>query len=530
MAARALSHLLSSGVAFSRTSTFYEFSQNVLFLDKEDARKACVELILCGAPLSVLGAPSNVLEDAAATALLCQPQKYMHLADYCPLEARPRILAKAAVEAFCKNDLNGLNVVAGKIEALRAGDSVYTCIADRVGAWLLAKPRALAFYTRINVLLSRFQVARYMSAEARVAFFCAALRGGAFTSVDAFKVNMKQMLVESVASSQIVEAICASGRSKLLTEYLDSIQKKHEDVPGLMGAEFEGVLGHAAAHGKTGILHALVTQNTPVEQLYRPAVCAVRNEQVRVVKLVYQWSSTHPELKEVIKGVSALLSRYDTSSVYYNKGDTRARLRGILRVLGLGLLPEANALSETAWVRAFEGVDWDWHGESADAEVGRQVLVCFCAREMRTALRAAMRVCPLGEDAAALLLPHLPCSTSASLAMVEDLCAYSNSLHLNTDPETAQRLLEFAGEYGVVPGALRIARAVPRDLVAALVAAAVSERNATKMQVYQLTNPGSVEAALSAHEEPPNAQDDFHMWLQLRAPGMRWSPAFIRRE
>jgi hypothetical protein len=524
MAARALSHLLSSGTVFSRTSSFYEFAQKTLSLSEEDAKKACTELIMYGAPLPVLGAPSDVVEDAAAKALLCQPQKYMGLADYCPLDARPRILGKAAVEAFCQNDLNGLNAVGVKIEAMQHGDSVYQYIADGVGAWLLAEPRALAFYTRTNVLLTRFRAQTHMSVEARMELTCACMRGGAFNSVGALVENMKQLKVPEVDSVRIIEAICASGRTKLLCEYLDYIKKKPEDVPALLGGAFERVLNHAAAHGKTGILHTLVNENTPVEQLYHPAVCAVRNEQVRVVKLVYQWSNTHEKLKEIVKGVSALLSHHGTSFVYYNKGDTRVRLRGILRALGLGMLPEANSLGESAWVRAFEGVNWDWRGESADAEVERQLLAFFCAREMRVALRGAMSVCPLEREAAALLVPHLPCRTPTSLVMIEDMCGLSECPNLDIDPETALRFLEYAGKHGILMGALRVAHGVAQDSVAALVASALSERNVTRMHVYQLTNPSSVEAALSVHDESPERQDEFHTWLHQRVPGIRWSP------
>ena len=530
MAARALSHLLSSGTAFSRTSTFYEFAQKSLSLSEDDVKKACTELIIYGAPLSVLGAPSDVIEDAAATALLCQAEKYMHLADHCPLDARPRILAKAAIEAFCKNDLNGMNTVGVKIEEMQSCELVYQSIADGIHAWLLSERRALAFYTRTNLLLTRFHAQKCMNTEARAALFYACIRGGVFHSRDVLLENMKQLKLDAVDPPQVIEAICASGRSKLLEEYLEFIEKKPDDVPKLLGSDFERVLNHAAAHGKTSILRMLVNEKTPAEQLYQPAVCAVRNEQVRVVKLVFQWSRTHSELKEIAKGVSALLSHHGTSSVYYNKADTRLRLRGILRVLGLGMLPEANALGESSWVRVFEGVNWDWHGESAEAEVQRQLLACFCAREMRVALRAAISVCSLEEDAMALLLPHLPCRTPTSLVMIEDMCGLSDCLYLDTDPETALRFLEYAGKQGILMGALRVAHMVTQDAVAALVATAVAERNMTSIHVYQLTNPSSVEAALLVHEESPEMQDAFHTWLHQRVPGMRWSPPFIRKD
>jgi hypothetical protein len=69
-----------------------------------------------------------------------------------------------------------------------------------------------------------------------------------------------------------------------------------------------------------------------------------------------------------------------------------------------------------------------------------------------------------------------------------------------------------------------VAHGVAQDSVAALVASALSERNVTRMHVYQLTNPSSVEAALSVHDESPERQDEFHTWLHQRVPGIRWSP------
>ncbi len=292
----------------------------------------------------------------------------------------------------------------------------------------------------------------------------------------------------------------------------------------MLGCRFESVVHTAASRGKASILRVLVRESTPVEQLYPAAVSAVRNEQAGVVSLMFQWSKKREELREILKATTALLSHYNTCPIYYNAGETQQRLRGTLRALGLGLLPEANALAKDAWARVFEGVEWNWCGESTDAEVQRQLLAFFCSGEMRVALRAALTACDIGDTASGCLVPHLPCRTVASLSMMEDLCGYSGCSRLDVDPETAQRIVEFAAKHGAIQGALRLSHTVSEEQMAMLVATAMSERNIQCMNVYQMTNPASVEAALLVHEEPENLRDSFHTWLLQRRPGFRWSP------
>jgi hypothetical protein len=497
MATRILSRFFEDAIGILGGKTFYEYAVEKLGISEKEACAACSELLNNGVPSKLVGVHEGVLEASAARALCMRPDLYSHFANACPLNARPRILARAAVDAFCKNDIRGLNNACAKIETVEKPALIEKLTAEYLSTWLFENPRTIAFYTRTMVLLSRLNVATHMTPEARTELLYASARGGVFNTVAAMEDAAGQMRVDAFARAQMIECICASGRSKLLLNYLEHASIEKENLRAVLGPRRADVILEAARLGNHGILRILVDEKTEQSELFTAAVWAIRYEQTRVVKFLLQWSSQSSPLRDILKGASALLSGYHTAGVRYYHQDTPARLRGVSLLLEHNLLPEAAALDERAWARVFHSSRAHVTDETAEEEsVAYDALLrLFCARELRSALNYAMYAVKPSAEKITQLVQELPCHTRESLKMIEDMCAYTESADFDIEESTALRIVRFAVTQNTVEGLLRVIYSCENDSLATMVDEIIARRCGKQLDILKLGVPWVVESA-----------------------------------